>query len=155
VIKLSYTSVYSECLTKEGKNPIITNLQKLKKTIKNGFGDWFANNFEMGSIRKHKTLIGFRSWEKDVVRLPNIKSFGWRYTLTDEWAKLFALCSKFTQPFVVYHSPMQLRFPSLLDFYKDKTCGFIFQAKCQNGTCNITKIAFGKPKIDKQWKVKC
>jgi len=153
---MSYTAVYSECFSNQkGDNPIIKDIVGLKKALKEGFefGDWLAKNFEtkvkmVGDYPKneYKTLVGFRTWKEDIIDLPNIERFGFGYDGTHEWARLFAVCSKFTEPFFVFHSTKENNFPSLLDAFEEKDYRTIFKAECKNGKVIIKKIVFSQPK---------
>lgn len=125
---MSEICIYTECLNKDGENPIIFNLESMKESLvrRLEWGKTAVDNLELGKITlinkypkvTYNTLIGFRTWEADVCEYQNIQGFGGIY-VRDEWIEPFRICSKYTEQFMVYHSPMPSKFPDILDMVDD------------------------------------
>ena len=73
----------------------------------------------------------------------NLERVGFGFSGTHEWAEIFEVCSKFTEPFFVFHSPISNGFPNLLNLTVENY-NFIFKGEFNNGKAKITKLVFKK-----------
>lgn len=154
---MSYTGVFSECETQKGKNPIINDLKGLKNGLKNmpyEYGETLAKIMDTGEIltgdypkKQYKTLRGFRTWGEDKCEYMNLERIGFGFQGTHEWAEIFEVCSKFTEPFFVFHSPTPNDFPNLLNLTLDKENNFVLKGIFNNGKSEIKRIVFSKKEI--------
>ena len=148
---MSFTGVFTECKNDEG-TPIIKDLDGLKAALKEKFkyGDTLCRLMQTEKEIKggyprqeYEAFLGFRTWKEDVVELHNLERIGYGYNKSHEWAEIFALVSKFTEPFHVFHSPDENRFPFLPDYLEEDAV--IFKATCESGKCVMEEIRFAVP----------
>ena len=154
---MSYTGVFSECETEKGKNPIINDLKGLKNGLRNmpfEYGETLEKLMVTDDVltgdypkKQYKTLRGFRTWDKDKCEYSNMERIAYGFQGTHEWAEIFEVCSKFTEPFFVFHSPIPNDFPNLLNLTIDKENNFVLKGIFDNGKSKITRLIFEKKEV--------
>ena len=105
--------------------------------------------------KKWKVVKGFKTWKLDEEDLDidegkenllglkfNIERFGLAYgTDKEDFLSFFAKLSKYTEPFVVFHSPIEYQFPEVYDYILDEEIKKDFwMVKAQNGKAKIIKF---------------